>query len=274
MCQFFSFVGDGYGNYLYSDWNVRKNNLDENTDSHTWILTSNKVPADKQDRWSKYEYNPLTKDFVIDQPVEGHEHNDAESWVNRLDFKTIVPTLIIKPIKKPLTKKVKFGDSDIENLKNWASARASVVASVGDSARASVGEAVRESGWASVVASVGDSVRDSVWEAVRESVWASVVASVGDSVREAVWEDVRESVWASVVASVGDSVRDSVWESVWASVVAYYSSFFDIQYKYDFLSLNKLWESGLVPSFDGKIWRLHTGKKAVIVYEWTPEVKK
>jgi len=226
MCQFFSFVGDGYGNYLYSDWNVRKNNLDENTDSHTWILTSNKVPADKQDRWSKYEYNPLTKDFVIDQPVEGHEHNDAESWVNRLDFKTIVPTLIIKPIKKPLTKKVKFGDSDIENLKNWASARASVVASVGDSARASVGEAV------------------------------------------------RESVWASVVASVGDSVRDSVWESVWASVVAYYSSFFDIQYKYDFLSLNKLWESGLVPSFDGKIWRLHTGKKAVIVYEWTPEVKK
>ena len=202
MCQFFSFVGDGYGNYLYSDWNVRKNNLDENTDSHTWILTSNKVPADKQDRWSKYEYNPLTKDFVIDQPVEGHEHNDAESWVNRLDFKTIVPTLIIKPIKKPLTKKVKFGDSDIENLKNWASAR------------------------------------------------------------------------ASVVASVGDSVRDSVWESVWASVVAYYSSFFDIQYKYDFLSLNKLWESGLVPSFDGKIWRLHTGKKAVIVYEWTPEVKK
>ena len=29
----------------------------------------------------------------------------------------------------------------------------------------------------------------------------------------------------------------------------------------------KLWEAGLVPSFDGKVWRLHTGKDAQVVYE-------
>lgn len=34
MCKFFSFVGDGYGNYLYSDWNTRKENLAEDHDSH------------------------------------------------------------------------------------------------------------------------------------------------------------------------------------------------------------------------------------------------
>jgi len=28
---------------------------------------------------------------------------------------------------------------------------------------------------------------------------------------------------------------------------------------------------GLVPSFDGKVWRLHSGKDAKIIYEWTPD---
>ena len=74
MCKFFSFVGDGYGNYLYSDWNTRKENPEHYHDSHTTILTRNKVPPHLQDRWSKYEYNPLTKEFTVDQGVEGHDH--------------------------------------------------------------------------------------------------------------------------------------------------------------------------------------------------------
>ena len=86
MCQFFSFVGDGYGNYLYSDWNKRKTNPSKNWDSHTKILTDTMVPPKMQDRWSKYEYNPLTKAFNIDEPVEGHDHMMAENWVNHLDF--------------------------------------------------------------------------------------------------------------------------------------------------------------------------------------------
>ena len=60
-----------------------------------------------------------------------------------------------------------------------------------------------------------------------------------------------------------DSVRSSVW--------AYKSSFFDIKYRYDFSLCTKLWESGLVPSFDGKTWRLHSGKNADVVYEWMPD---
>ena len=77
-------------------------------------------------------------------------------------------------------------------------------------------------------------------------------------------------VWDSVRDSVGASVRDSVWasvgDSVWASVWAYISSFFDIQYKYDFSPAIKLWERGLVPSFDGTTWRLHSGENAEVVY--------
>ena len=101
---------------------------------------------------------------------------------------------------------------------------------------------------------------DSVWDSVRASVWASV------------WASVRASVWASV--------RASMRASVWASVRAYTGSFFLLprdawKYteniktdEYPFLPVVKLWEQGLVPSFDGKTWRLHGGKGAKILYEW------
>jgi hypothetical protein len=81
------------------------------------------------------------------------------------------------------------------------------------------------------------------------------------------WASVRDSVRASVGASVWDSVKASVWASVWASVGAYTCSFFDIRYEYDLSPVIKLWEHGLVPSFDGETWRLHAGPKAEIVYE-------
>jgi len=88
--------------------------------------------------------------------------------------------------------------------------------------------------------------------------WASVRASVEASVR------------ASVEASVGASVRDSVG--------AYISSLFPniIKWKYidhkekdnPFQSGIDLWKKGLVPSFDGSIWRLHGGKDAKILYKF------
>ena len=74
------------------------------------------------------------------------------------------------------------------------------------------------------------------------------------------WASVRDSVWDSVWDSVGDSVWDSVW--------AYAGSLFYIwgaEYKYQ-LAVD-LWKRGFVPSFDGETWRLHSGKKAEIVYE-------
>jgi len=241
MCKFFSFVGDGYGNFLYSDWSVRKalidNKSDDSPDSHTWILTGTNVPANMQDRWSKYEYNPLTTEFTLDEPVEGHDHEAAENWVNTLNFKNIVPALVTKKIKNPLNKVVKVTEADIALLKEWAS----------------VGDSVGDSVWASVGDSVGASVWASVWASVGASVWASIWASVGDS------------VWDSVWASVGDSVWDSVWASVWA----YTSSFVEYEYEFDFSSCVKLYERGFVPSFDGTTWRLHTGKNAKVVYELT-----
>ena len=106
-----------------------------------------------------------------------------------------------------------------------------------------------------------------VWASVGVSVWALVWASVGDSV----WDSVRASV-------VRDSVRASVVrDSVRASVRAYMSSLFPNIKKWwsinhpegenPFQSCIDLWHSGFVPSFDGKTWRLHSGKNADVVYE-------
>jgi len=230
MCKFFSFVTEpenNGGKRFYFDWDYRKTNLnahldDEGEDSHSIIC---KHFGLKEDACNKYEFNPLTKEFVVDQiNATVDDRVQVEEWVNNLDFKKVVEPLIVKPIVNPLELKMvkKPTKAQIKLLEEWASVRDSVWASVGDS--------------------VGDSVRDSVGA----SVWASVRVSVGDSVR--------------------DSVRDSVWDSVWA----YTSSFFDIKYEYDFSSCVKLWEQGLVPSFDGTTWRLHSGKKAEIVYEWKP----
>ena len=120
---------------------------------------------------------------------------------------------------------------------------------------------------------------DSVWDSVRGSVWGSVWDSVGGSVWDSVWDSVRgsvggsvwDSVWDSVRGSVGGSVWDSVRDSVRGSVWGYFSSLFKLKFKFDFSSNTKLWKMGLVPSFDGKIWRLHTGEKAKIVYEISQE---
>jgi len=128
-------------------------------------------------------------------------------------------------------------------------------------------------------ASVRDSVGASVWDSVRASVWASVWDSVRASVRDSVRDSVRASVWDSVWASARAYVRASVWDSVWAFVGAYLGSFFNLpraEWKYTehiktpdypFAMAIRLWELGLVPSFDGTIWRLHGGKMAAILWE-------
>jgi hypothetical protein len=214
MCQFFSFITEPEchgGQRFYFDWDMRKEDLSLDADSHSTIA---KHFGLNEDKCNKYEYNPLTGAFKVDQiNSEVDDSIQAEEWVRKLDFKKVVEPLIIKPIVHPLKlpKVEKVTDEQAEWLKQW------------------------------------DSLGASVWD----SVWDSVRASVGASVRASVW----------------DSVRASVWDSV----VAYTSSFFAIKYDHDLTPYIKLWETGLVPSFDGKTWRLHSGEKADVVYEWTPE---
>jgi hypothetical protein len=71
---------------------------------------------------------------------------------------------------------------------------------------------------------------------------------------------------------VWGSVQNSVWDSMWA----YISSFFQlgswknvehIPGQNPFQGCIDLWEAGLVPSFDGTVWRLHAGEAAKVVWK-------
>ena len=304
MCSFFSCVSKGDGVPMYFDWELRKKclsgELNYNPDSHTSIADYFGHKGKKEDKLNKYEYNPITQEFVIDQLNTKDDSKEIEAECRALDFSTIIPALICKKPLHPFTIHNEVTQEDIDNLKKWDSVwdsvEDSVRASVWDSVWASVRDSVRDSVWASVrasvmasvMASVRDSVRASVRDSVRDSVRASVRASVRDSVWDSVWDSVGASVWSSVRASVmasvrdsvWDSVRASVWDSVWASVRAsvrasvcdsvgaYFSTFFNIEYNIDMSSCIALWNRGFVASYNGKTWRLHSGMDAKIVYEW------
>jgi hypothetical protein len=119
------------------------------------------------------------------------------------------------------------------------------------------------------------------WASVRDSVWASVWCSVGDPVLYPVWDSVRTSVWCSVGDSVGNSgwcliwdpVADSVKDSVWGYVGSLFLGIKKWKYikhekgVYPFQSVVDLWKMGLVPSYDGKLWRLHGNKNAKILWK-------
>jgi len=85
------------------------------------------------------------------------------------------------------------------------------------------------------------------------------------------WGSVGASVKDSVWASVGASVRDSVW-----GYVGYNFKISRNKWKYTkniktkdypFMPVVKLWKQGLVPSFDGEYWRLHSGKKGKVIFK-------
>jgi len=177
------------------------------------------------------EFNQFKRRYpniIIDREVPHDEvRRLAAGWNNRVGYKL---SEVLFPVNPLLLDVREVNDEHISLLGNWAS----------------------------VGASVGDSVG----------------ASVGDSVGASVWDSVRDSVWASVGASVGGSVRGSVWDSVGAYCGSLFPNITNWQCinhafgEYPFQPCVDLWRQGFVPSCgDGKIWRLHAGRDAAIVWE-------
>lgn len=244
MCNFFSFItepgtGNNSGKRFYFDWNYRKNDLENENkindsyhhDSHSSICRYYKL---NEDICNKYEFNPLTKIFEIDKiNSDVDDRIQAENWVRNLDFKKIIEPLIIKDIKNPLTnlsENRKFIDDNvIMLLKNWSSSQNTVQRYIDFH----------------LTEQVGSSIKDLVYDYLR--CYLSV------------------SLWNSISIHIGH--KDYMWDYLLNSVVAYSGSFFNVKYNIGVVSLNKLWDMGLVPSLGGGIWRLHTGKNADVVFK-------
>lgn len=129
MCQFLSVISDGKGEIYYADWEMRETDLKKDWDSHSFLADYYKL---KIDGVNKYEYNPLLKKITIDQINNTDDSRIVDAKINCLDFKKIIPQLIIKPIINPLeiTRSATVTEEEIELLKKWASMRDSVWASV------------------------------------------------------------------------------------------------------------------------------------------------
>ena len=189
-----------------------------------------------------------------------------KQWLRQLN-KIIIRHPIVHPFKvKP---PAKITTKHINLLKQWADVRARSV-KAGVCAALTLDHALLRIPTFTVVISVEHSVRDSVGDSVFSSLQPRVEVGVKVGIR---------SVWASVRAAGGDtSVVTAI--SIWDSVAAYTGSFFRIPVwkyvkhsrgKYPYQSLVDLWNLGLVPSFDGTIWRLHGGPKAKALFSIAKE---
>jgi len=160
-------------------------------------------------------------------------------------------------------------EEEIKWLKQWIVVRDSVQYSMGNSVWSSVRNSVRDSVRDSMGNSVWERVGYSMMDSVGDSVWDSVWTSVGNSV----WESVGESAWKNMGNRVWSSTADSVWESMWAYIASLFPNITKWKYinhaegENPFQPAINLWKNGLIPSFDGKSWRLHAGENAEIVWE-------
>lgn len=251
MCSFFSFVTDGKTDRYFFDADKRKELKKSNfeLDSHASICKYFNL---KEDNCNKYEYNPLTQKFIVDQINNKHDDSKlAEQWVEKLDFKTIIPELVIKPILYPFNiNPPELNMSHILLLKQWDLIR--------------------------------DSVQGPIENSVLGSVRKSLLDSIGELVADSIWGSVWDSVWISIRKSIQKSIRDSVWDSVWDAAQSYFGSFVIInKWKYvkhipgiyPFQCVVDLWEQGILPLFNGKEWQLHT-KNGIILHITKEELKK
>lgn len=131
------------------------------------------------------------------------------------------------------------------------------------------------SAWVPTQVAVWDSVSGYMYDFVGNPVWDSMWNSLRDSASDFVWDSVLGSVWTPA------------WDSMWAKYsvrycfYAYISSLFSNTKKWKYINNEEgvnpfqsgidLWHMGLVPSFDGKVWRLYKGENAEVVLEITRE---
>lgn len=187
----------------------------------------------------------------------------------------------------PLKHRAKVTQEDIQLLWSWASIYKSIVDSRDASEPPIYGEGVSESVFDSVYSPinrlVGRGVADVILERLIPRPYDNMYylgtdfsCKICDAITIQIWNAAYpQNLWDK--SSPHEHLRSPVYDSFRALCFAYMGSLFHnitswkgVKHKkgvYPFQPGADLWRRGLVPSFDGSIWRLHTGKKAEVVYE-------
>ena len=255
MNHFFSVVSDGVGNIMYFDNKLRRkitkgklfdknNNRINFTDDHYSIMAYNGIFGEDKDMYNKCEYDVFTKELYVDNILNKNDKDLVYKKIQELDFKKIVPELIIKPEVNHFKIDIPLDLNKVLGL-------------------------LKE--WNSVVNSTCYGVRHIVCDSVVENICYNGRFTLCDIVVGRVWNSVKYSVWNSIYYSAEDVVY------------AYVSSFFNIpKYKYiehkegvnPFQSGIDLWEMGIIPTYDGETWILYKAKNAEIIWQGKVEDMK
>jgi hypothetical protein len=112
---------------------------------------------------------------------------------------------------------------------------------------------------------------------IEDAVGDGVITEVRLGVVERIWDDlsdkIRDRLEGQLAARSWNKVRDYLGDCL----LAYIGGLFpNIKNRYGEKKLGAnpwrplltLWYAGYVPSFDGKTWRLHAGKKAEVVFQF------
>jgi len=160
----------------------------------------------------------------------------------------------INPID-PLSQKHKVNQEDIDLLVSWVS--------------------LYQSSTLDIIDTVFETIKKRFGSNLRELIWDTLVASTANKTASRIWKELDGTPLDEV--PMNNLVKRSFIFSFEALCYAYIGSLFPniyqwkkIQHKkgeYPFKPAADLWRKGLLPSFDGKIWRLHSGKNAKMVYE-------
>lgn len=236
-------------------------------DSHDDILKMNNIPDDTADAdkvaFCRVEIIPRNNDyfnpdiwmFNIDQnpiPVWMEEDHEQACWKAFWKWKENFEKILIKKqIINPFEiEPPEITDKHISLLKKWNSYRASIKNSIYNSNVASIWESTEYRIWKSI----GGSIRDSIWASISEIIDDSYYEYGRDfyknSVRISIYNFITSYAIYSVRAYAGSYfiLTKESWEYMRKRRIT----------KYPYQSVVDLWEMGLVPSFDGKKWRLHS----------------
>jgi len=96
------------------------------------------------------------------------------------------------------------------------------------------------------------------------------------------WITVRDGIWNRLLLSmeplypIWRCFPDKAWDSAVSCAASYAASLFKPGFSCPGMSRRQwksfqvgagLWRRGVIPSFDGEVWRLHSGEKAAVIWE-------
>ena len=237
MCDFFSFNSDGNGTFFYfTPKEIKKveqtgNPKKLNFNSHASIAEHFKL---KEDKCNKYEYNPFSKEFEIDQTNSKDDKEKAEKWVRaffeakngkelikfhkaflpKLDYKALEKQFEGIPTenKKAAIKTIKRIE-DIEWFKPQRQPSITMLQSKVNLALKAFHYDVKAKVELKVLKTSEDwaAAKDAAWAAAWDAAWAAAK----DAAKDAAWVAAGAAAWDAAGAAAWAAAKDAAWAAAW-----------------------------------------------------------